>query len=124
MDGRCVDGRCVDGRCVDGRAWILERGWVVCGRLIRGGVMCRTRLSWYWSAWMQSPRSSGVVSDDVLLGEVGTGEPSTISNIAVAVGVMEAISWFQYKLFLSINLHTKTSFVILHVTYFCFFFQF
>ncbi|CAN7059722.1 unnamed protein product, partial [Brassica rapa subsp. trilocularis] len=37
------------------RAWILERGWVVCGRLIRGGVMCRTRLSWYWSAWMQSP---------------------------------------------------------------------
>ena len=68
---------------------------------------------------MQSPGSSGVVSDDVLLGEVSAGEPSTISNIAIAVGVMGDISWFQYMLLLSINLYTKTSFVILHVMYFC-----
>ncbi|KAF3601847.1 hypothetical protein F2Q69_00035761 [Brassica cretica] len=61
-----------------GGAWILERGWVVCGRLIRGRVLFVNG-------------SRGVVSDDVLLGEVGAGEPSKISNIAVAVGVMGAI---------------------------------
>ncbi|CAN7089651.1 unnamed protein product [Brassica rapa subsp. narinosa] len=74
-----------------GKVWTRE-GWT--GGVWMGGVWMGGALSWYWSAWMQSPGSSGVVSDDVLLGEVGTSEPSTISNIAVAVGVMEAISWF------------------------------
>ncbi|KAH0925370.1 LOW QUALITY PROTEIN: hypothetical protein HID58_017626 [Brassica napus] len=92
--GRAVCGWAVCGWAVRGWAGVDTGAWMGCVWTVNKGRSDVTRLSWYWSAWMQSPGSSGVVSDDVLLGEVGTSEPSTISNIAVAVGVMEAISWF------------------------------
>lgn len=71
-----------------GGVWILECGWVMCGRLIRERVMCMDEAV---VVLVQSPEFSGVASDNVLLGEMGGGEPSLI--IVVVVAVMGAISW-------------------------------
>ncbi|KAF3539953.1 hypothetical protein F2Q69_00019462 [Brassica cretica] len=62
---RGVDRWCVDGRCVDTGAWMGCVWTVNKGTNDVDGRGCRSN-----------------------------GEPCTISNIAVVVGVMRAISWF------------------------------
>lgn len=100
-------------------SWRVDCGWVVCERLMWGRVM--------WG-WLMSGRGRPGIGLREHNFRGLAGEPSTangpINNIAVAVAVMRVISWLYWKLLLSINMHTKTSFVVLHVTYLCFPFRF